>query len=327
MITWLLKKMRKKMKTTKKNKIEDSTEKKDEQDETKKDTLNNTLFIKNIPTIWTKYDILDVVLKEKGFEKLVLTEANKYKGFTRIGWLVFKNEECSELALKNLTGKLIREFELSLTFNKKSYIDSAKQDKVTPPVFSEPLRIAIDLERSQKLCLLLDEEKSINNKDNPILSNPDFNKISDTEKLDRILTYLKLVHCFCYYCGEEFDEIDDLYKKCGLKHCRRKRNEGQPIDISNNSFAQSLDERIEKRLSSKFLIENFNGHAHLQKSMEKFYEEHCREEGERDKPIFRCSVCNKCFRESKFVQKHINLKHEEELNRVKKKNLWKSSFL
>ncbi|CAI5758013.1 unnamed protein product [Candida verbasci] len=38
------------------------------------------------------------------------------------------------------------------------------------------------------------------------------NNIDDTR--DRLLTYLRDEHCFCYYCGSTYENLDDLEKNC-----------------------------------------------------------------------------------------------------------------
>lgn len=41
------------------------------------------------------------------------------------------------------------------------------------------------------------------------------------EKLmDVRIHYLRFVHIFCYYCGEEFLDFEEMARKCGGKHLR-----------------------------------------------------------------------------------------------------------
>lgn len=44
------------------------------------------------------------------------------------------------------------------------------------------------------------------------------------DQLDRLIGYLRTVHFFCYYCGEEFDDEEETLRKCGQKHLRGKKN-------------------------------------------------------------------------------------------------------
>ncbi len=39
-------------------------------------------------------------------------------------------------------------------------------------------------------------------------------------KLDVYLLYLRRVHAYCFYCGEEYDDERMLASKCGPQHIR-----------------------------------------------------------------------------------------------------------
>ena len=44
--------------------------------------------------------------------------------------------------------------------------------------------------------------------------------LTGTQHLDLLLLYLRRVHAYCYYCGEEYDDERTLAAKCGPQHLR-----------------------------------------------------------------------------------------------------------
>lgn len=44
--------------------------------------------------------------------------------------------------------------------------------------------------------------------------------ISNILKLDLLLLYLRRVHAYCLYCGEEFEDERMLSTRCGPQHIR-----------------------------------------------------------------------------------------------------------
>jgi hypothetical protein len=44
--------------------------------------------------------------------------------------------------------------------------------------------------------------------------------ISNVLKLDLLLLYLRRVHAYCLYCGEEFEDERMLSTRCGPQHIR-----------------------------------------------------------------------------------------------------------
>ena len=53
-------------------------------------------------------------------------------------------------------------------------------------------------------------------------------------KLDILLLYLRRVHAYCLYCGEEYEDERMLSSRCGPQHIRN----AQKIDY--NEFEQIL---------------------------------------------------------------------------------------
>lgn len=61
------------------------------------------------------------------------------------------------------------------------------------------------------------------------------------------MTYLRFVHCFCYYCGLEYATHEDLLSRCGLMHYRgRTPDSGAPAPATASTPAAPAGETPEK---------------------------------------------------------------------------------
>jgi len=142
--------------------------------------------------------------------------------------------------------------------------------------------------------------------------------IKPIEKLDKYVTYLRNVHFFCYYCAEEYDDEDDLQKRCPMHLRASKRVDASGNEVqqdSGSNWAANLDKKIADRLEKK-LITNLD--TIVEKSLEDFYNENA---VEKKAEKYKCGQCTKYFKGPSFVRKHISLKHIEKINEVKQKAL------
>jgi hypothetical protein len=66
--------------------------------------------------------------------------------------------------------------------------------------------------------------------------------------LDLMLLYLRKVHAYCFYCGEEYDDERMLAAKCGPQHIRSaKKISRLEIDTSSNwSGSKSFEDKYIK---------------------------------------------------------------------------------
>jgi len=283
----------------------------------KSESESNVLFIKVIPPFISRNEILEIFKKVSGFRKLTMSEPMRYKNYNRLGWVTLESSEACSIALREMVGKtkLKEQFELHLSINKTSL--PAKLPKLTPPVASEDARIKIDLEQSKLLCMQLDKEKGI--EENPVLTLG----LSAVEQLDRIIMYLRKVHYFCYYCGEEYDDEDELNRKCE-KHLRgRKKDSDMALEVTTDQWAISLDTKIKNRIHNPDNPDLYTGKIRLEAKMEKLYKKYIIK---LDDEKYRCGLCNKLFMAENFVKKHIGLKHPEKILETKKKSLEQQFF-
>ncbi|KAK2951826.1 hypothetical protein BLNAU_13194 [Blattamonas nauphoetae] len=69
------------------------------------------------------------------------------------------------------------------------------------------------------------------------LTNGDY--LVTLERLDRIVTYLRAVHSFCFYCCYEFENEQDMSDRCGPVHGRAKKEEsGRASEMEKDEAKQ-----------------------------------------------------------------------------------------
>eukprot|EP00005_Dracoamoeba_jomungandri_P011337 CAMPEP_0174272846 /NCGR_PEP_ID=MMETSP0439-20130205/52543_1 /TAXON_ID=0 /ORGANISM="Stereomyxa ramosa, Strain Chinc5" /LENGTH=651 /DNA_ID=CAMNT_0015363639 /DNA_START=528 /DNA_END=2483 /DNA_ORIENTATION=+ len=276
----------------------------------------NCIFIKSIPRLCSRAELKEVFNKVEGFVKLILSEPDPRNDFIRVGWVIYDNQGSCKMTLHKYNGYRMNSFDLNLTMNKPAGGNSEnKRIKVAPPEADSDERVAKDAEQSSKLLRLLDSEREIET--HPFV---DFISAEDERmRLNINIVYLRKVHLFCYYCGTQFEDEEELQRCCGVRHLRSK-NKNRAGPNPQTAWLSSLDERIEARLDTTGVRspDMFTGKAVLKERMDQFYEENIKE---MDKAKFRClrPDCNKLFCAIEFVKKHIRLKHNDVVDEIKKK--------
>jgi hypothetical protein len=246
-----------------------------------------------------------------------------------MGWATYDTPQHCAKAVTDLNGRKLKDFELMVKPNKPS----EEKVKMAPPVACEEERIKIDLEMTSKLIQQLDFEKGIEH--NPltvpsaqghsISGGPEPTEFRNkepqdiTEALDQRIAYLRKVHFYCYYCGEEYDDPQELQRKCASKHLRgKKKDTTNPIDVSTEPWAVSLDQKTKHRLEFGDDPNEYTAKSLLDRSMEKFFAEKVSKINDEK---YRCGLCLKLFAGDHFVKKHLTLKHEKEIEDLKKQTL------
>jgi len=279
------------------------------------------LFIKSVAVNAGRAELLEIFGKCAGFQHLTLSEPLRHKQFNRLGWAMFDTKENALTALNQLHGTKLKDRELQLAINKVSNETSSKY-KITPPVAAEDTRIMKDLSQATNLCKELDKCKGI--EDNPLFAkHSEDDKLLSTIKLDRLIGYLRKVHFFCYYCGEEFDDEEELNRKCGQKHFRGKKNETNPVNVATDAWANSVDTKLKAKLENPDNYKVATAQQLTDKKTTKFYNKYVNKIEEEK---YRCGVCSKLFMGESFVRKHLSLKHIEDLELLKQKALDKQFF-
>jgi len=219
----------------------------------------------------------------------------------------------------------MKDFDLQLAVNKSNSTDiinkiSQRKPKMTPP-FNFEKRISVDLSNVNSLIRLLDSEKEISPSADLLPTLP------DKETLDRGITYLRRVHFFCYYCGEEFEDEDELVGKCGIVHLRGRKIENSSSNSTTNLTVQTTfenDNRIRSRINKPNNPDVYTGKQLIQQSKKEFFQKQIVKIEENK---YRCSLCSKLFRGPAYVEKHLNLKHISEIEKIEVEALEEQFFL
>ena len=136
--------------------------------------------------------------------------------------------------------------------------------------------------------------------------------------LDRLIVYMRQIHLFCFYCGEEYDDEDELFKRCAHKHIIGKKKEEFTTEenIKLDVWANSLDIKIKQRIEHSDNPDIYTGKQRIENKLEKFYQTHI---NKIDDEKFRCTICGKLFCGENFVRKHIGLKHSDSIKQMREK--------
>ena len=179
------------------------------------------MYLKYLP-VSIKRHVLKQELESNvpGFVHLSLSEpmntAKANNQFARLAWATFDTQENCENAVKLINELTIDGFNLNA-------IQSQPSKKRVPVRISPPLPELInayDLQLARMLIKeVLDPEKGIESWVVEAVDSLD-DSGKPTLKLDLLLLYLRRVHAFNLYTGEEYEDERMLSTRCGPQHIR-----------------------------------------------------------------------------------------------------------
>lgn len=270
------------------------------------DSASLTLFLGLLPLcVWRK-ELICALHAVPGFTGLSLSEAQPSKGFCRFAWAKFDTEKHCEEACKLLTQVQVN---AQCSIAPSPCQPNVRKAPKTQPPQSLPSLIA-DWKHLTALITHLDRLHSI--PENPLLvSETQFVALEDQEKqVDLQLLYLRRVHGVCYYCAEVCEDERELAAKCGPVHFRSKvigtqeskgsLTEKRLEDVYKKTKLAVYDSRNDKKLAD--LIGELCANLAILETA----------------PKVRCSNCKKLFFDQKFLRKHIESKHIDLIEGVKK---------
>ena len=136
---------------------------------------------------------------------------------------------------------------------------------------------------------------------------------SNAQKLDTLVTHLRLHHHICFYCGFEAACREELVQRCGQVHLRGNISDDQ-IVIEQRAFNNETnlhDKRVTKLIHTLAV-------SLPPITLDEFLEAH--HMLTLDASRFGCRHCTKLFKAPEFVVKHLQSKHPE-LEHVLKEEL------
>jgi hypothetical protein len=247
-----------------------------------------------------------------------------HRRIERHAWATYNSVEACAAAAKVLDKKRdkkkLDDFTLSAIVNDSKTMPvprrTGKQSTVAPSEASSDARIAIDIKQSGELCRALDKEKGIS--ENLFGENADDQFGVGPKRLDLQIAYLRLVHLFDYYSGEEFDDECEMVRLAGFCHLRRKykappSEEGHPQAVLDEfaKWCELVDSKCRARLDAATAM--LDGGKEKQKEA-KLSGLFCEQVKELESGMkYGCGYCDKKFRGADFVRRHIMNKHEKEV--------------
>jgi len=275
-----------------------------------------TLFLGLIPiSVWRK-EVLNAVHAAPGFVALSLSEPIASQGFCRFAWARFDTQSHCDESCRLLTNvQVTSQYAISATPSQKA----TRRVLKTQPPQTLPSLVA-DWKNTVALITHLDKQYEVT--ENQVLMSEDrfasLEEAGKEEQLDLQLLYLRRVYGLCYYCAEFCEDERELAAKCGPMHIRSKVNgtqEGQASVAENK-----LTDLLKRCVLPTYVPEK--DEAWQTQLTALISELVLTEPGNK----VRCSRCKKLFFDEKFLRKHIQTKHGDQLEAASAKHQDKLMF-
>eukprot|EP01083_Nonionella_stella_P120745 362097_1 len=282
----------------------------------------NSIFIQGIPLHIQREKILTPFEKCTGFEKLILSDPIRNSRKVRYGWVTFNNQENCRKALHDVTEgglnghQLTGQYFMNLLPKQKS----KRRPKFSPPESLYPHRVMKDIKQTYDCCKKFDQEAGIKN--SPLLNEKLLSNVSEMQRLNVLLLYLRRIHFLCYYCGKHFLSEEHMFARCSGTHERKVPADislaisgnidiatdegGDIIKKEKTNWEKDLDQRINDVLN--YVIDH--KHCWIERKQLKMLEKNTKKVSDGK---FRCTICSKLFKAEIYVTKHIKNKHQDEI--------------
>lgn len=272
------------------------------------DPASLTLFLGLIPTcVWRK-EVYNAVHAVPGFQSLSVSEAIPSQGFSRFAWAKFDSQiHCDEAC------KLLNKVQINAncSISPTPSLQSTRKSLKTQPPQSLP-GLFSDYKHLTSLIIHLDTLHQIA-QNQLLISEICFTALEEAgkeEQVDLQLLYLRRVYGVCYYCAEVCEDERELSAKCGLVHLRSKVIGMQE---SKGSLTEKRLEDVYKKAQLGVYDPNSDS------ALANLISEVCVSLSVTETaPRVRCENCKKLFFDQKYLRKHIESKHSDLIDSVKK---------
>ena len=278
-----------------------------------------TVFAKNVPCACERETLVKHFGAQPGYVSLRLSEPSR-RDLLRYCWVQFETPEQCEAAIEALKETKLEDASEAILPLSLSRPEELKINH-TNALANTDERLRHDLKQAVELTRQLDAVQSIGENalvDAGAALGDDASTEAVKAALDRLIAYLRAVHFFCYYSGEEGEDEWHVVRRCGVVYRRgapeeeQKPEEGKtlpPPSASASAWATALDRRLAKRLEEAKKANEPTSEPEISTEMpESWFEDNMRQESEEK---YRCKICQKAFKAPNFVRKHLNLKHDE----------------
>ncbi|PRP78318.1 hypothetical protein PROFUN_13814 [Planoprotostelium fungivorum] len=248
----------------------------------------------------------------KGFLSFTFEAAQPERGYVRVARILFEKRNDVDEACTAIADMKIGEFTFRPVIEERLKGASVRE---APSISSTTGRMDRDAVQINQLIHMFDTKRDING--NSVVSS----QATKWSELDRQIDYLRRVHLFCYYCGQQWEDSEQMLQKCGRKHVRSTTNpshtdtEGSTDVEVDENWTKSLDERIRKLLEEKSTLADSDAY----KSKQERCMEECEKSKIKERPEggYKCEIeeCPKAFSALNFILKHVQTKHADFLER------------
>lgn len=324
----------------------------------------DTIFMRGIPLNLNREDLTAVLrhgpdgATDLGFRRLKLGDINPQRALERFGWAVYASEEAAARALEVVrgvrvvskkrakkekddgsgetgkkeegNGKEQEESQNTYVIDCMLNLERRKkfnQGRVLPTIFATKDRLRYDVEQSVKMMRRLDGDRKLNEDINPLTDKYLEELQNDGERLDHVVTFLREVHYFCYFSGNEFLEDPTSMPPQELRPTKER---GRPMTEADSRLVRRIDERakwVMERDYDRPRSNSENGEAMKEKAVRSWLDANTRVEGPNR---FRCGLPpHKLFKGPEFVHKHLRIKHADKMKDVMKEAMldtYRSNF-
>ncbi|MES1909419.1 MAG: hypothetical protein MHM6MM_002157 [Cercozoa sp. M6MM] len=323
--------------------------------------LDHSLILLYVPVSITQQELEKALSQIDGFESVLLSDPMREMPRRRYAWVRFSDDDSAKRAVRLVKGvRVLNHSTLDPHFKDRQYRN--RRAPTAPVVTLLPQRIRRDLRRATRLAEKLNEERGIPESvmtrlhetmemcvrsplPMPLVRRGVQWRFAPLERLNIVLEYLRRVHLFEYYTGEELFSERVLWLKYGRRvqrHFRTEHLRGQfgvlGNDVGDADFVspiaateapsdrsafwqQVVDQRVSARIREgcQFLPPVQLDDEDETEDEEALRDFLCRMVAKRNttqeaEKKFRCKLCAKAFAGERFVHKHIINKHPEEQN-------------
>lgn len=313
----------------------------------------DTIFMRGIPLNHCREDLTGVLKSgadgSKSFKllRLKLGDINPQRNLERFGWAVYDSEETAARALEHVRGVVVvspkktdgdkegggdddkeagdkgeEEKERTYVIDCMLNLERRKkftQGRVLPSIFGSADRMASDVTQSTKMMRRLDGLRNFDENLNPLTDEFLGSLENDARRLDHIVTYLREVHYFCYYSGNEFLEDPTSMPPQEL---RPTLDRGRHMSEADHRLLKRIDERAKWVLDRDYdrpRSNSDNSDLAVETAIRIWLDAHTKNEGQ---GRYRCGLPpNKLFKGPEFVHKHLRTKHADKMKVVKEKTI------
>ena len=133
--------------------------------------------------------------------------------------------------------------------------------------------------------------------------------------------YLRRVHGYCYYSGVHAQDERQLSSKCGPIYLRSKILEEQKDEQDVSIFEKQIVDKAQALIDAESQPpKNPDNDEELKSKIESY----CKAKTENIGPErYACLICEKNFKGSHFVEKHVQNKHSDKIEDIQRHHFTK----